>query len=202
MYSGGPPHMDVQKQDDQHELTYSNYVRTQDVTLKTCRRRWMIERSGERGSGISVLAARHDDDYIPRHAHKYIIYIYIYIYYHPQTDCFVVSQFISVAKYAKDFKMGWKPGWLYASQISYSRAIVNLNTSEEICTYIFFVYILRLTATRVLSLLEELCITCGWQPLILCESVRSPGVGTTLFVCVYLKILKEFFKDFWSCTQN
>ena len=25
--------MDVQKQDDQLELTYSNYVRTQDVTL-------------------------------------------------------------------------------------------------------------------------------------------------------------------------
>ena len=62
MYSCGPPHMDVQKQDDQHELTYSNYVRTQDVTLKTCRRRWMIGRSGERGSGISVLAAQHDDD--------------------------------------------------------------------------------------------------------------------------------------------
>ena len=47
---------------DQLELTYSNYVRTQDVTLKTCRRRCMIGRSGERGSGISVLAARHDDD--------------------------------------------------------------------------------------------------------------------------------------------
>ena len=58
----GPPHMAVQKQDDQLELTYSNYVRTQDVTLKTCRRWWMIGRSGERGSGISVLAARHDDD--------------------------------------------------------------------------------------------------------------------------------------------
>ena len=62
MYSCGPPHMDVQKQDDQYELTYSNYVRTQDVTLKTCRRRWMIGRSGERGSGISVLTARHNDD--------------------------------------------------------------------------------------------------------------------------------------------
>ena len=62
MYSCGPPHMYVQKQDDQHELTYSNYVRTQDVILKTCRRRWMIERNGERGSGISALAARHDDD--------------------------------------------------------------------------------------------------------------------------------------------
>ena len=33
-----------------------------DVTLKTCRRRWMIGRRGERGSGISLLAARPDDD--------------------------------------------------------------------------------------------------------------------------------------------
>ena len=62
MYSYGPPHMAKQKQDDQPELTYSRYVRTQDVTLKTCQRRWMRGRSGERWSGISVLAARHDDD--------------------------------------------------------------------------------------------------------------------------------------------
>ena len=54
--------MAVQKQDDQLELTYSNYVRTQDVILKTSWRRWIIGRSGERESGISVLAARHDDD--------------------------------------------------------------------------------------------------------------------------------------------
>ena len=68
------PHMAVQKQDDQLELTYSNYVRIQDVTLKTCQRRWVIGRSGERGSEISVLAARHDDD------DDDDIYICIYIY--------------------------------------------------------------------------------------------------------------------------
>ena len=54
--------MAKQKQDDQPELTYSSYVRTQDVTQKTCRRRWTIRKSGERWSRISVLAARHDDD--------------------------------------------------------------------------------------------------------------------------------------------
>ena len=32
--------------------------------LKTCQKRWMIGRSGERGSGISVLKARHDDIHI------------------------------------------------------------------------------------------------------------------------------------------
>ena len=34
----------------------------EDVALKTCQRRWTIGRSGERGSGISVLATRHDDN--------------------------------------------------------------------------------------------------------------------------------------------
>ena len=42
--------------------TYSSYVRIRDVALKTGQKLWMIGRSGERGSGISVLAARHDDD--------------------------------------------------------------------------------------------------------------------------------------------
>ena len=62
MYSYGPPHMAEQKQDDLLEHTYSSYVRIWDVALKTCQRRWMIGRSGERGSGISVLAAWQDDD--------------------------------------------------------------------------------------------------------------------------------------------
>ena len=42
--------------------TYTSYARIRDVDLKTCQRRWTIGKSGERGSGISVLAARHDDD--------------------------------------------------------------------------------------------------------------------------------------------
>ena len=61
MYSYGPPHMAGQKQDDQLEHTFSSYVRIRDVALKTYQRRWAIGRSGKRGSGISVLAARHDD---------------------------------------------------------------------------------------------------------------------------------------------
>ena len=34
MYSYGSPHMAAQKQDDQHERTFSSYVRIQDVVLK------------------------------------------------------------------------------------------------------------------------------------------------------------------------
>ena len=44
-----PLHIAVQKQDNQHEHTFSNYVRIQDVVLKTSLRRWTIGKSGERG---------------------------------------------------------------------------------------------------------------------------------------------------------
>ena len=70
------------------------------------------------------------------HTHTYIyIYIYIYIYFHPQTDCFVVSQLNRVARHARCFKLESKPGWLYTSRISYYRANVSVN--EGILTYIY-----------------------------------------------------------------
>ena len=42
--------------------TYNSSVPIQDVDLKTYRKRWTIEKGGGRGSGRSVLMARHDDD--------------------------------------------------------------------------------------------------------------------------------------------
>ena len=134
MYSYGPPHMAVQKRDDQHEHTFSSYVRIRDVVLKTCLGRWTIGRSGERGSGISVLPARHDDDDDD-----------IYIYCHQQTDCFVVSQLFSVARHARCLKLGSKFCRLYVSRISNPRAIVSLSVSEGIFSYIFiYIYAYRL----------------------------------------------------------
>ena len=44
------------KQDDQLEHTYSSYVRIRDIALTTSQRLWIIRRSGERESVISVLA--------------------------------------------------------------------------------------------------------------------------------------------------
>ena len=42
------PHMAGQKQDVQHEHTFSRYVRIRNVALKTCQRRWTIGKSGKR----------------------------------------------------------------------------------------------------------------------------------------------------------
>ena len=54
--------MDEQRQDEQLEPAYSSSVPIRDVALKTCRKQWTIEKGAEKGSGVSVLRARHDDD--------------------------------------------------------------------------------------------------------------------------------------------
>ena len=54
--------MDEQSLNNQLESIYNNSVPIQDVALKTSRERWTIEPGGMRGSGRSLLAARHNDD--------------------------------------------------------------------------------------------------------------------------------------------
>ena len=51
-----------QRLDNQLEPIYNSSVPIQDVAWRTCREQWMIEMGGKRGSGRSVLAARHDDE--------------------------------------------------------------------------------------------------------------------------------------------
>ena len=72
--------MGVQGLDNQLELIYNSSALTQDLTWMTCRKRWMIERNTERGSGKSVQAARHDDDddNAEDKANMKIIYMKIY----------------------------------------------------------------------------------------------------------------------------
>ena len=62
MFSYGPPHMAKQKQGNQLKPTYSSSVLIRDVALGTYQKRWTIRGSGKRGSGISVLVARQDDE--------------------------------------------------------------------------------------------------------------------------------------------
>ena len=57
-----PLRMNVQKQDDQLEPTYSSTVPIQNVALKTYWQQWTIEKGDKKRSGISLLMARHDDD--------------------------------------------------------------------------------------------------------------------------------------------
>ena len=52
----------VQKQDNQHEHTFSNYVRIRDVVEDLPEAMNDREKWRER-AGISVLPTRHDDDY-------------------------------------------------------------------------------------------------------------------------------------------
>ena len=54
--------MDEKKRVDQPKSTYNGSVPIRDEDPKTCRKQWTIGRCGERGFGISVLMARHDED--------------------------------------------------------------------------------------------------------------------------------------------
>ena len=53
--------MDEQMEDDQLEPIYNSSVPLQDIPLKTYQESGTIEMGDEKGSGRSVLAARHDD---------------------------------------------------------------------------------------------------------------------------------------------
>ena len=62
MYFSGLFYIDKQMQDDHLEPTYNTSVPIQDEALQTYRTQWMIEKGGKRGSEISMLIARPDDD--------------------------------------------------------------------------------------------------------------------------------------------
>ena len=55
-------HMDEQRLDDQLKFIYSSSVLERRCSLEDLPERWTIEIGGERGSGRSVMAVRHDDD--------------------------------------------------------------------------------------------------------------------------------------------
>ena len=57
-----PSHVRAKAYDVQLEPKYSCSMLIRGVIMRICRKQWMIVRCGERGSGISVLIARHDDD--------------------------------------------------------------------------------------------------------------------------------------------
>ena len=54
--------MAEQRLDDQLEHTYSSSELIRDVALWICQKQWTIGSGGKRGSGLSVLIARHDDE--------------------------------------------------------------------------------------------------------------------------------------------
>ena len=145
MYSYGPLHMAKQKQNDQLEHTYSSYVRIRDVTLKTCQKRWMIGRSGERGSGISVLVAQHDDHdiciYIHTHTHTHVL-----IDTHTHTHTYIMLFFLLVQQeksiYDKINKWIWYFRFLFGLTLLNTCFWPHNYLQENTCIYIY-IYIYR-----------------------------------------------------------
>ena len=100
------------------------FHRTQDVTQKTCRRRWMIGRSGERWSRISVLAAQHDDD--DDMQHSFLVPFYLF------SMCFV-----SVHEVHPYSSMDIGAAWKIFHFILSNRLDFSMTNSLLIAPYIF-----------------------------------------------------------------
>ena len=71
--------MDEKRQDDQLEPIYNSSVPIQDVALNG---QWTIKIVGERGSGKSMLAVRHDDDenvqlFLEKYLSPYLLLVYL-----------------------------------------------------------------------------------------------------------------------------
>ena len=111
------PHIAVQKQDDQHEHTFSSCVRIWDVVLRTCLRRWTIDREEWRERVRDIRATS---------ATWWYIYIYIYIYTH-LLYIFWVCIYIYIYVYM----------YVYFGSIS-SLIKISLNIIDNFCLHIFF----------------------------------------------------------------
>ena len=136
MCSCGPPHMANQKRDDKLEHSYSSYVMIRDVTPKTCQRRWMIGRRGERGSVISVLAARHDD-YLHLKLKSYIKHFMYTIVLH-KTVIFQIFLRILISKSAKSSDV-----WPTTSNNSYIPSLIFIILLDNFQKYNWFLLIVH-----------------------------------------------------------
>ena len=108
------------------------------------------------------------------------IYIYIYICCHPQTDCFVVSQLIKMARRIGRFKLGLKPAQLYirlsiiplSQQSTYDSLGIRHRVVDFGCLHF------ALLDNRVLHSCEKLCIT----------RVTAFNIFARVLSCVYIDI--------------
>ncbi len=96
--------------------------------------------------------------------------IYIYISCHPQTDCFVVSQHFSVARYVGRLKQGLKPAQLYVRLtiilLSHQTTYVSSGFIKHNVVGFFYLHFVEPIYSKSFALRY-------WQPLII-SSECSP----------------------------
>ena len=132
--------MDVQRQHDQLEPTYNSFVPIQEVAMKTYPKRGTIEKCRGRGWGNPSW-------WCDTMMMMMMMMMMIYVHYHPQKDCSVVSQLVSVVKIARCFKLGTKLTKLYIRLMTYSKVNMRHNVSLGMrwqkmvrCFFFFFLF--------------------------------------------------------------
>ena len=117
--------------------------------------------------------------------------IYVYIHRHQQTDCFVVSQLISVARHAGRFKLGLKPTQLYVRLSIVLLIHKSTNVSSGIIRHYIVAFVclhFALLDTRVLNSYEDLCII-RVAAVNSFARVLNPRVGEPIYCHTLTRIL-------------
>ena len=127
MFSYGPPHMAEQKQRDH---AYSSSERIQDVALRTCQKRWTIGRSGERGSGISVLVGQDVDNDIYHHHHHIVLVARISLTLSRHSSL----SFIALGRSSGQHPVSSHSCWMYvrAGRPAFARPCVGIHKSTSL----------------------------------------------------------------------
>ena len=180
MFSYGPLHMTEQKQD---EPIYNSSVRIRSVALRTCQKRWTIGRGGERGSGISTLMARQDDEMM----------IHIYIVIHRQI-CFVLSELINVAIRLDSRSWDRNPVDSNANPRFYHQPRGNQRKRrkfEWLWITIVIVYIYPLYGDQELNSYEEPCIYANGNII---TSFAKEG-SIYIYIYIYCRPQTDLFRS-------
>ena len=151
------PHMAVQNQDDQLKPTISSSVRIRDIALKTCQMLWTIGRNTERGSGISMMAARQDDNelveiiignfgrFLLLHQLQYL-YPALYLRY-----CF--SLLLYLKKKVRLCLPGRLRTWTFERKIDFPSVCIKITTRHVSCQpWLYFYWVFIAKTQRELTL--------------------------------------------------
>ena len=184
MFFFGPLNIDMSVLYDQKKLIYISPVLTQDVVWKTSQVRWTIVMDGKR------LRETYASSVIWWWWWYVHIYMCVHIVIHRQI-CFILSEFISVARQARFPKLGSKPCWLKRqskilplSHKEASASEVNLNAYES--QLLLFTYIC-LTATESLIHMNSLAYT-----LMATQLLYSLQSSIYIYICIYRREIQYF----------
>ena len=178
MYSYGSPHTAAQKQDDQHERTFSSCVRIQDVVLKTCLGRcyfWTLLFIIYYLFIISLLSIYH----------LYLLFIHIY-YLFIIYSLFIICLFLSIIYFYYLFHYSFVIYYLFIFYLLFISIIYLL-----FIRYLLFVYFYQLFISIIYILFIRYLLFVYFLSIIYFYYLFI--IYSLFIICLFLSIIYFYY---------